>query len=101
MQRVVSVHMPGLEILFSDDLKALFGFQAFEDGVLGNASGNLAIIVIPSLGLKSVGINFIPKLFIRKRLKPFSDVRHVVEFEHVLRIPDLGFRVQDIFDGRW
>lgn len=101
MQGVFWVHVPGFEVLLGDNLKALFGFQAFENGVLGNASDDLAVVVIPCFCLQSVGINFIPKLFIRKRFKPFSDFVHVIESYHVSRIQDIGFGLQDISDGRW
>lgn len=99
MQQHLSMRVPAFQILLGNNLKALFTFQDCEDRRFGNASGNLAIVVIAVFGLKAVGINLIPKFFVSQRRKPLFDFLHVIELYHELRISDLRFRAQAYFCG--
>lgn len=97
MQQHLIMRVPAFQILLGNNLKALFPFQNCEDRRFGNASGNLAIVVIAIIGLKAVGISFLPELFVCQRRKPLFDFLHVIELYHELRISDLRFRVQAYF----
>lgn len=100
MQRIHRIHIAAFKVLLVNDLKPCFGFETRQYGLFGNASGNLAIVMIAAFRLKSIGINCLPILFIGKRLKPFFDFLHVIEFYHELRIPNFRFLAQALFEER-